>query len=282
MHLPKTEAIAARVIWLDEVESTNSALRSIAQGTDDLPHPTLLISDNQIAGRGRQGREWITEPHLALAISVLLQPVPQTAPLGATWMPLFAGSAMVAALQPFFARTAQGDETSRVGVKWPNDVHVRTEQEAAAGSQGKKLSGILAEVLPDGRIIIGVGVNVLLEDWQLPTDRATSLLAAGAHVGNAQTLRDTKGRELADGIVASFLRELTELIDLAQSEPQAARNRVLRDSFTLGTEVRVHLPGDAGVVDGRAVALGDDGSLIVDRPTTGQLIVTAADVEHLR
>ena len=76
-------------------------------------------------------------------------------------------------------------------------------------------------------------------------------------------------------------RELLQIIELATSEPQAARTRVLRDSLTLGAEVRVHLPGGE-MIDGRAVGLDDDGALIVDRPTTGQLIVNAADVEHLR
>jgi BirA family biotin operon repressor/biotin-[acetyl-CoA-carboxylase] ligase len=56
---------------------------------------------------------------------------------------------------------------------------------------------------------------------------------------------------------------------------------VARASLTIGAEVRVHLPGGE-IVDGRARALAEDGSLIVDLPTGGVLEVSAGDVEHLR
>ena len=90
------------------------------------------------------------------------------------------------------------------------------------------------------------------------------------------------GQALADELLANYVTELLRLVQLAHDQPDAARKRVMRDSLTLGAQVRVHLPGDAGAVDGLAIALDPDGALIVDRPTTGQLIVNAADVEHLR
>jgi BirA family biotin operon repressor/biotin-[acetyl-CoA-carboxylase] ligase len=97
----------------------------------------------------------------------------------------------------------------------------------------------------------------------------------------APTLADPAGQDLADQVLASYAAELLRLIELAATHPGAARARVARHSLTLGTEVRVHLPGGE-IVDGRARELADDGSLVVDLPTGGTLTVSAGDVEHLR
>lgn len=262
-----------------------------------LPHGALIATANQTAGRGRQGRGWETPENTALAASLVVRTETHDG-LGLSWLPLLAGSALVAALQPLFQTGHLNDEAGsaydegendggehggalRVGVKWPNDVHVRGEAEAMLGKPGAKLCGILCEVVPDGAVIVGFGVNLLQQDWQLPTERAGSVLACGGDVGGAATLADPNGVELVDRVLAAATTELLQLIELAAENPAAARRRVLRDSLTLGAEVRVHLPGGE-VVDGRAVGLDDDGALIVDRPTLSQLIVNAADVEHLR
>lgn len=295
MHLPLTRAALPLVRVLESAGSTNAELRELIERGEDraLPPGALVVTANQTAGRGRQGRGWETPPDTAFAASVLLRPGGMVAGrgLGVSWLPLLAGSAVAAALQPLFRgepdigdADALGDPAraaKRVGVKWPNDVHVRDEDDAMAGRPGAKLCGILCEALASGEVIVGFGVNLLQQDWQLPTERAGSVLACGGDTGGADSLADARGQELADRVLSAAAIELLRLVELAETRPEAARTRVLRDSVTLGAEVRVHLPGGE-IVDGRAVGLADDGSLIVDRPTTGRLIVSAADVEHLR
>lgn len=101
------------------------------------PHGTLLVAENQSAGRGRQGRTW-QSPKGMLAFSLLLrQPDPQKLPF---W-PLAVGVAL---------RHACG-----VGqLKWPNDLVI----------DGRKLAGILLEAEMRGgqvaQVIVGVGLNV--------------------------------------------------------------------------------------------------------------------------
>ncbi len=283
MQLPLTSAALPQVLWLESTESTNTVLRElVAERGSEVLHGTLVTTAQQTAGRGRQGRGWETPPDTALASSLLLRVDGgfDENSLGMSWIPLLAGSAITRALQPLFSGEDR-EEPMRVGVKWPNDVHVRDEEDAMAGRPGAKLCGILCEVLPSGEVVVGFGINLLLQDWQLPTERAGSVLACGGDTGGAETLADPLGEALADRVLSVAARELLQIIELATSEPQAARTRVLRDSLTLGAEVRVHLPGGE-MIDGRAVGLDDDGALIVDRPTTGQLIVNAADVEHLR
>lgn len=323
-------------MWRSASASTNAELRALVQDRAragaPLPHGALLATDYQTAGRGRLDRNWVTPPGTALAISVLIRgfgvapevvhdaPLAQWGELGPAWLPLIAGSAVQAALQPLFAVSGAGEwsagsarstssagseagetdgyddelgthdeelggfesrEVKRVGVKWPNDVQVRDEDDAIAGRPGKKLCGILCELLPDGSAIVGMGLNVLIPEWELPTDRATSLLVAGAAVGGAESFDDPAGAALVDHLLATLTGHLLQLAELAGTHPDAVRKRVLRNSLTIGTEVRVHLPGGE-MVDGRARALAADGSLIVDLPTGGNLTVSAGDVEHLR
>lgn len=290
MDFRLTRAQQPRVEWRAESPSTNAELRELAAAADragaPLPHGTVLLTDNQTAGRGRLSRGWEVLPGRALAVSVLLRGYGEGSgwgELGPGWLPFIAGSAVNAAFQPLFAAAAARDETEslRVGMKWPNDVHVRDEDDALAGRSGKKLCGILCELLPDGSAIVGMGMNLLLPEWELPTERATSLLAAGADVGGAESFADPLGAELADRVVAAVTAELMRLTELAAREPDAIRIRAARHSLTLGTEVRVHLPDDK-IVDGRAKKLARDGALVVDLPTGGTLTVNAGDVQHLR
>jgi BirA family biotin operon repressor/biotin-[acetyl-CoA-carboxylase] ligase len=281
MELTRTRELLPEVIWRESSPSTNAELRDLASAPAGgaLPHGTLLVTSNQTAGRGRLDRGWVTPPDTAIAASLLVRGFGRSG-LGIGWLPLLTGSAMASALQPLFG------EGMRVGVKWPNDVHVRDEHDAMAGRPGKKLCGILCELLGDGAVVVGTGVNLLIPEWELPTERATSLLAAGADVGagaegEEPTLAHDAGRDLADRVFSAYAAELLRLVDLAAADPDAARSRVARQSLTLGTEVRVHLPGGE-IVDGRARALADDGSLVVDVPTGGVLTVSAGDVEHLR
>lgn len=265
-----------RVEWLDTSPSTNASLREwVAREGEGVPHGTLLVTAAQTEGRGRAGRGWITPPGTALAVSVLLRP--QGLRLAPSWVPLIAGSAVTRALQPMFGAGL------RVGVKWPNDVHVRDEADAMAGRPGLKLCGILSEMLPDGSIVVGMGINLLIPEWELPTDRATSVLAAGGDVGEAERLDDSDaaGMALADRVLSEVGSQLLALVARATSDPESVTRQVRRDSLTLGAQVRVHLPG-GDLVDGLASALDENGALVVDRPTLGQLIVSAADVEHLR
>lgn len=295
MELPLTRSVLPRVEWRESSPSTNAELRELAaaaQSETVLPHGTMLVTDNQTAGRGRLERGWVTPPGQALAVTVLVRGYGAGGEsgwcqLGPAWLPLIAGAAVQAALQPLFvAAPESGSEALRVGTKWPNDVHVRDEEDAIAGRPGKKLCGILCELLPDGSALVGMGLNVLIPEWELPTDRASSLLAAGAELmpggeDAPETFAGERGDELVDRLLSSIARELLRLSELAGVNPQAVRVRAARNSLTLGADVRVHLPGGE-IIDGLARELADDGSLVVDRPTGGRLVVSAGDVQHLR
>ncbi|MBF4461875.1 MULTISPECIES: biotin--[acetyl-CoA-carboxylase] ligase [unclassified Rathayibacter] len=254
MQLPLSRSVSPHVLWLDSAGSTNDELRERAIARPEAwPHLSVVATTDQRAGRGRLGRVWEAPAGRTLAASTLVDAsaVPPTA-LG--WLPLLAGAALARSLAPLVA--------APVTVKWPNDVQI----------DGKKVAGILAERLPDGRVVVGTGVNLLLSAEELPVPTATSLTLAGA------------GEVGADTVLAGFLREFSALLAplLAGDDAclDASAEAVGAVCSTLGTRVRVELPGGT-VEEGAAVALDDEGRLVLERDGA-RLAFSAGDITHLR
>jgi len=237
-----------------ETGSTNADLVArVAAGADIAWN--VLVAEDQIAGRGRNGRTWSAVPRAQISMSVGLP----TAGLPAAawgWVPLITGLAVVDAVAE-----VTGIE---VGLKWPNDV--------LAVRDGRKLAGILAEVAsPAAAIVVGVGVNVSLGADELPEPTATSLRVLGA---------DDPDR---GALVLALLRQLRRRVDGLTAAGGADAGLVadyVANSLTISSRVRATLPGDREVV-GDAVAIDDQGRLRID--TGGEVtVVSAGDIVHLR
>ena len=275
MHLPLSVALSPDIEILDACGSTNTEL--VARAAEaELPDLSVLVTGNQTAGRGRLGRVWVAPPGQTLAISVLLRPrLPAGEPLGLEhygWLPLIAGVAMTRALSPLVP-------AHTVRLKWPNDVQI----------DGKKVSGLLAELLPSGdAVVMGAGVNLTIGSADLPTATSTSLLLNGA-VLNGAVLNGAvlDGDELADVVLSGYLTELTSLVSeflRFGADPVASGIAELVDELcsTLGHEVRVELPG-GDVLRGTAVGIDGTGRLRVQSSADGRITAVAAgDVTHLR
>ena len=143
---------------LGETTSTNDeAKRAAKLGA---PHGSTWVAETQTAGRGRQGRTWISPRGENLLFSVLLRvacPPSRLPPL-----------ALVAGLA---ARDAVGHDAR---IKWPNDVVIGK----------KKIAGVLVESIVAGSrveaVVIGIGINVHTRDFPADiADRATSLAILG-------------------------------------------------------------------------------------------------------
>ena len=139
----------------------------------DAPEGAVVVAGEQTAGRGRLGRRWLAPAGTSLLCSLQLRPeVPGER------LPELTGVAARACAEAIQAVTAL--ETS---VKFPNDVLVH----------GRKTAGVLAEAR-EGRIVLGIGVNVNVAEEQLPEDvdlAATSLLVeTGRALDRAELLVD--------------------------------------------------------------------------------------------
>jgi BirA family biotin operon repressor/biotin-[acetyl-CoA-carboxylase] ligase len=268
MEWERSRALVPRFEWLDTAGSTNDVLREAATGPDAAawPHGAVVVTDDQTRGRGRMGRTWLAPTGKTLAISVLLRPGEAggepLAPDAYGWLPLIAGVAMTEAVRDAVAaasvdRGGEDDGTGGVEVelKWPNDVLI----------SGYKACGILSELVADDAVVIGAGLNLTLDEHDLPTITSTSLLLVTGRAPDA------------DAVLAGYLERLLELV----ARFVAARGGA-GACGTLGQEVRVELPGGDALI-GVAERLDDDGRLVVRDAETGEeQAVAAGDVTHLR
>jgi BirA family biotin operon repressor/biotin-[acetyl-CoA-carboxylase] ligase len=126
---------------LPTVGSTNARARELVR--EGATHGTLVTADEQTAGRGRQGRGWVTPNGVAIAASLILREFDEL-------LPLRAGLAVADVAGP------------QALVKWPNDVWI----------DGRKVAGILVEAHNSEWAILGVGVNVAVDPSTLPPDVA--------------------------------------------------------------------------------------------------------------
>jgi BirA family biotin operon repressor/biotin-[acetyl-CoA-carboxylase] ligase len=233
------------VVVLEEAGSTNAVLAERAR--EGAPEGTVVLAEAQTAGRGRQGRTWVSPPRAGLTFSVLLRP-----PHVSGWLPLLAGLSVAVAL------TEQAGV--KAGVKWPNDVLI---QDVVGDERPGKVAGLLAEVSA-GAVVIGIGLNVTTRLAELPDERATSLALAGSR---------TTDREI---LLKAILRALARAYASWRADPAALVPAYRAGCVSIGQQVRVELPG-GGSFEGLATDVDADGRLIV-----GGRAFAAGDVIHLR
>lgn len=239
--------------------STNADL--LARAADGAPEGTVLVAEEQRAGRGRMGRAWVSPPRAALTFSVLLRPgaVP---PARLGWLPLLTGVAVTSAVRAVTAIDTR--------LKWPNDVLVRDA----------KLGGILAEAA-GGAVVVGIGLNVSTEPDEMPPPgpgpagplAATSLGAEGWASPDRDLLLTALLGELEHWYLAWCRTG-------GDPERCGLASEYTRRCATLGRQVRVELPG-GHLVQGLAAGIDPAGRLLVRVPD-GELPVAAGDVVHAR
>jgi len=225
--------------------STNDEAKRGAK--DGAPHGATWVAEEQTAGRGRQGRSWLSPRGEGLLFSVLVRVecVPSRLPPAA----LAAGLAVRDAV----ARAAPG---AGVKLKWPNDVLVGH----------RKVAGVLVEATTAGSkveaVIVGVGINVHTRNFPPElADRATSVaLVAGEPPDRAEILGDTL--EFLDRDLHIVVARGLNLWQARLEAADALRGRrVRRDA---GGQEGEHEEGEASGVDGegRLVVRRDDGVLV--------------------
>jgi BirA family transcriptional regulator, biotin operon repressor / biotin---[acetyl-CoA-carboxylase] ligase len=248
---------SAPLFCLASVDSSSRWLKDAArQGA--LPW-TVVVAEEQTAGRGRRGRPW-QSPRGNLHLSVLV-PRPSridTEALGL--VSLLVGTVVARALEEW--RVA-------ARLKWPNDVRVG----------GRKLAGILVEGLTSSgttRLVIGIGVNV--NAACRPQTDGVGQPAQGI------SLRELLGRELeVVDVAAAVLAQLATCYDApdAGSPARIVEEWRRRAEDWWGRPVSVRLP-DGALLEGILRELGPDGALLIEDTAGGRRPIVAGDVEALR
>jgi BirA family transcriptional regulator, biotin operon repressor / biotin---[acetyl-CoA-carboxylase] ligase len=158
---------ARRILHFFKADSTNTLAMRLGEEGD--PHGTIVLAEEQTAGRGRAGRSWTSEKSAGITCSILLRPPipPGHAPL----LTLVTGLA---------ARDAAAEEIDSVpDLRWPNDVLIK----------GRKFCGILTEMRaePD-RVqfaVVGIGMNV--NQTKMPAELAETATSLRIETGKAHS-----------------------------------------------------------------------------------------------
>jgi len=204
----------------------------------------VLVTNYQSAGRGRLDRKFEAPQASALLFSFYIQPKRDQS----EWslLPLIVG------LSTSFALSAL-DPRMSTSLKWPNDLLIN----------GLKAGGMIAQSTGNG-IIVGVGINVAMQESELPVAHATSL--------SLQNFGELN-RNL---ILAAFLNEFANLLERWEAG-EDLRHLYLERCSTIGAKIQAELPG--GVIkSGVAVGISPNGELILEDGSR----ITAGDIVHLR
>lgn len=234
------------------IGSTNArALELVETGS---PHGTLVVAEEQTAGRGRAGRRWFTPSNAAIALSLILR-----------WG--LAGSEAPGALSVLGAlgvvEAAEGIGIA-ARIKWPNDVL----------TGGRKVAGVLVEAQWHGpalsSAVIGIGINV----------RPASVPPAEELDYAAGCLDDAAGRSVDAN---EFLVEVVRSMDRWSARlgtAQILQAWEVRLAFK-GERVSV-AEGEARTV-GRLIGLDEKGNLILEAAGGGRVVIgpLAADLRPI-
>jgi BirA family biotin operon repressor/biotin-[acetyl-CoA-carboxylase] ligase len=225
------------------------------------PHGTLVSAAEQTAGRGRQGRSWVSPPGNALLCSFVLRDPP---PL----LSLIAGVAVCDALARLPV-TEHAQSAHHALVKWPNDVVLERSNEGAVGEDGihlAKLAGILIEGRPqEGWAVLGIGLNVAVNLEQLPPAVRTGAASL----------------ELESSAIDPLLTSLAATLErrLAQSPRTMLEAWRARDALR-GRDVSWTHPDGTQQGQGRAEGVDEEGHLLVGL-SDGTTVALSAGEVHL-
>ena len=242
-----TRVIGKRLLYFQEIASTmDEAVRQVQAGTEE---GTVVVAERQTAGRGRQGRSWVSGK-CNLHMSVVFRPTIETLP----FLSILAGIATI--------RTIRKTTGLDPRIKWPNDVML----------DGKKAGGILVESVVEGNrvvhAILGLGINIDLDlnESDDIADLATDL--------NTATGRSVPREE----VFRQLLHDLDSLyLQVIQGESPVPEWSTLVD--TLGQRVIARWGEDSYI--GLAEGIDELGNLQL-RQDDGRLVtLTAGDVTLL-
>jgi BirA family transcriptional regulator, biotin operon repressor / biotin---[acetyl-CoA-carboxylase] ligase len=137
------------------------------------PEGAVVVADYQSEGRGRRGRSWEAPRGTSLLFSIALEPDVPVERLPE--LSLVAGQVVAAALAELVGVSPE--------IKLPNDVLVG----------GRKVAGILAEA-SEGRVVLGIGVNVHQDETQVLPGATSLAIEAGRGVDRAELLAEILAR----------------------------------------------------------------------------------------
>lgn len=240
-YLPK-DCLCHTVECLQITDSTNTRVKQLAESGSR--EGTLVLAEEQTAGRGRRGRSWVSAPGVGIWMSLLLRP--KLPPEKVSGLTLLTALALTKAVKRVCHLDAE--------IKWPNDVMIAK----------KKICGILTEMSSEENYIhyvaVGIGINANTVDFpEELRESATSLYQEGN--------RRVNRNELAAAWAACFCEYYERFIELQSlsfvteeyNSLLVNRNREVRIYYGM-TEQALQADTDNGIARG----IDENGALLVE------------------
>lgn len=242
-----------RVEYFEKTTSTNDGARRLA--AEGAPDRTVVLAEEQSAGRGRRGARWISPPGRNGIVSVLCRPGPALPPDRWTRLTLAAALAGCDALDAVPGLSAAAE------VKWPNDIYV----------SGRKLAGILVESAwgPEGGyVVIGTGFNLNLKPGDFPEELRATATSVWIERGGLTVDRT--------GFLTTYLRALEARVAEAAKDFTRMLEEGWRRSWLADRRVGLISAGKSW--EGVACGLGPGGELLL-RLDDGRIeVISSADL----
>ena len=230
----KTDYIGKNLYYYNVVDSTNLTVKQLAESGEE--SGTVAVSEIQLKGRGRLGRQWNSLATESLYFSFLIRSVISAEK--ASGITLIAGLCVCKALRKFCDVDAK--------IKWPNDIIIGN----------KKICGILTELSANGinmnYAVIGIGINILNKSFEdnIANKASSVYLATGVEYSKQDVL-------------CAVLEEMDLYYNaLCNGIDECIANEYRGLCATLGREVTVQR-NDTGNIIGIAKNITDSGELVI-------------------
>jgi BirA family biotin operon repressor/biotin-[acetyl-CoA-carboxylase] ligase len=222
------------IIIYNSLPSTNTRAKELySQGA---PHGTIVLAEEQTAGRGRMERWWFSPPCKNILVSLLLRPDIKSENIYALTLALAVSS--IDAIKEICNLSAM--------IKWPNDIYLNR----------KKLAGILTEFSIRGSkpayVILGMGMNV---NW-CPDEEAGMLFTS------TSLINETGAPVSRNCLIAEILKRFDHIYNEIIGERMDEFSRRC-NSLSLLTGNMVSVDTGDGIISGKVIGLDNDGGLIL-------------------
>lgn len=247
----RTAKYGRNITYLERCASTQIIAHEAAQ--EDVEDGTVILSEEQTAGKGRMARPWDSKAGKGIWMSVIARP--RLAPQQAPQMTLVAAVAVTRAIEEVTGLMPQ--------IKWPNDLLLN----------GKKITGILTELQtePDmiKAIILGIGINVNQNQADFPLELEE--IASSLKIEKGEAI----DRTYLIAKILGYLEDYTKLYETHGFSPI----KLLWESYsnTAGKRIRAVMLNET--IEGIARGISEDGMLelqLADGTIRG---IYSADIE---
>jgi len=225
--------IGTKLSHFPELDSTNDYAANLLAKSKPI-EGTVVITDNQVSGKGQYGRKWSSAPGQNLTLSVILYP-------NITAETQFDLN-ILASLA--VCKTLKEQSSINALVKWPNDIYVKD----------RKVCGILIKNNLVGKTIsqtiIGIGINVNQQQFDPIIPNPTSVIMETGAITDLLGMRE------------QLFKAMDQYYDILKRDPVELRQMYVRSLWRRNEEIKYSL-NDGQIRSGVLEGIERDGRLII-------------------